>query len=258
VTPSITISSTVTPTPPIVPLASDNANNTPYSTANTFVNSQNGGSGLGAWTMTTSGPGGGVPVGASFINSTANLGFGNIDVSGRSWGLSAFQGNDGMIGNTIIASRDLTPITIPFTNEYVLTFSFCIGNLLPAGSYYSPRKMFEVYTNGGGSCMTPPCPYLIAQFTVDRTKFYLNGQECTTFNFNTNEICTFELRIPSNPASNNWTITVTKGSNFKTVTASGLYATPTGLKNIDFTVNEGGSAALDAFFFNDLKVYKKY
>ena len=257
-TPTPTQTPSITPTTPDTSLATDNANNTPYSTANTFVDGQNGGSGYGVWTMTTSGPGGGVPAGESFIQSAAAKGFGNIDINGRSWGLSAFRGNDGMIGNTIKASRDLSSLTIPATNEYALTFSFCIGNLLPAGSFYGPRKMIEIYTKEGGTCMTPPCPALLTRFYVDRTSFYLNGEECTTFNSNTDEICTFELRVPSN-LNGSWTTTVTKGSNSKSTSYTpGFYATVTGLKNIDFTVIEGGDAALDAFFFNDLKVYKKY
>ena len=71
--------------------ASDKASNSPYEPGNTWADGQNGGTGFGAWAL-TSGTNSGFFMGTSSSNG-AMPPSGNIDTAGESWGMFASGGD---------------------------------------------------------------------------------------------------------------------------------------------------------------------
>ncbi len=197
--------------------ASDQASNSPYEPGNTWVTAQNGGSGFGAWVLTS-----GTNSGFFMDTSSGNGAMppsGNIDTAGKSWGMSASN------GDTASAVR---PFTGPSGARQLAVLNDGNG---------APR--FEFYYLGGDS--------------VDSYKINING---TQFNLNlpftANGFSNITFTLG---ASNAWSLSITENGvagtmNYTSASFSALAASNIAQINL-FDVN-AGSATNNFAFFNSL------
>jgi len=219
--------------------ASDQASNSPYEPGNTWVTAQNGGSGFGAWVLTS-----GTNSGFFMDTSSGNGAMppsGNIDTAGKSWGMSASN------GDTASAVRPFTgpsgarqlavgqSISLAMDNGVIQTGGM-VGFALNDG-LGSPR--FEFYYLGGDS--------------VDSYKINING---TQFNLNlpftANGFSNITFTLG---ASNAWSLSITENGvagtmNYTSASFSALAASNIAQINL-FDVN-AGSATNNFAFFNSL------
>jgi hypothetical protein len=223
--------------------ASDQASNTPYEPGNTWVNSQNGGTGFGAWVL-SSGTNSGF-----FMDTSSNNGAtppsGNIDTAGESWGM--FAGN----GDTASAVRPFTlggpnaskqlavgqSISLAMDNGDIQTGGMVGFSLIDGVG--NPR--FEFYYLGGDS--------------VDSYKINING---TQFNLNLpftdNGFSNITFTLG---ASNTWALSITENgvpgtTTYSSASFSNLAASNMALINF-FDVNAGSSTS-DFAYFNDVSI----
>ncbi len=221
--------------------ASDQASNSPYEPGNTWVNAQNGGTGFGAWVL-TSGTNSGFFMGSSSGNG-ANPPSGNIDTGGTSWGMFASG------GDTASAVRPFTgpnngrqlavnqSISLAMDNGVVETGGM-VGFSLDDGL---GAARFEFYYLGGDS--------------VDSYKINING---TQFNLNlpftANGFSNITFTLG---ASNAWSLSLTENGVAGTMTYSSASFSNLAMSNIAqislFDFN-GGSAVNDFVYFNDLSI----
>ncbi|MEY2485831.1 MAG: hypothetical protein QOH39_1479 [Verrucomicrobiota bacterium] len=219
--------------------ASDQASNSPYEPGNTWVNGQNGGTGFGAWVL-TSGTNSGFLMGTSSSNG-AMPPSGNIDTAGKSWEMFASS------GDTASAVRQFTgpsgarqlavgqSISLAMDNGVIQTGGM-VGFSLNDGNG-NPR--FELYYLGGDS--------------VDSYKINING---TQFNLNLPFTAdgfsniTFTLG-----ASNAWSLSITENGVAGTMmysSASFSNLAASNIAQIDLFDVNAGSATNNFVFFNCL------
>jgi hypothetical protein len=223
--------------------ASDQASNSPYEPGNTWVNAQNGGSGFGAWTL-TSGTNSGF-----FMDTSSNNGApppsGNIDTAGKSWGMFASMGDTASAVRPFTlggpnASKQLAvgqSISLAMDNGVIQTGGM-VGFSLNDGMG-NPR--FEFYYLGGDS--------------VDSYKININGTQSNLnlpFTANGFSNITFTLG-----ASNTWSLSITENGvagtmHYSSASFSNLAASNMAQISL-FDVN-AGSASNNFAFFNSLLI----
>jgi len=221
--------------------ASDQASNTRYEPGNTWGNAQNGGTGFGAWAL-TNGTNSGFFMGTSSSNG-AMPPSGNIDTAGKSWGMSASN------GDTASAVRPFTgpsmarqlavgqSISLAMDNGVIQTGGM-VGFALNDG-LGSPR--FEFYYLGGDS--------------VDSYKINING---TQFNLNlpftANGFSNITFTLG---ASNTWSLSITENGVAGTTTYSSASFSNLASSNMAqinlFDVNAGSNSSEFAYF-NSLSI----
>jgi hypothetical protein len=223
--------------------ASDKASNSPYAPGNTWVNTQNGGTGFGGWVL-TSGTSSGFLIGSSSGNGGSPPS-GNIDTAGVSWGMFA--------SNADTASA-IRPFSLggPNASKQLAvgqSISLAMDNgLVQAGGQVGfslndgmSNARFQFYYLGGDS--------------VDSYKINING---TQFNlglpFTANGFSNITFTLG---ASNTWSLSITENGVAGTMMFSSASFANLASSNIAqiqlFDIN-GGSAANNDVYFNSLTI----
>jgi hypothetical protein len=223
--------------------ASDKASNTPYEPGNTWVNSQNGGTGFGAWVL-TSGTNSGF-----FMDTSSNNGAmppsGNIDTAGKSWGMFANS------GDTASAVR---PFTGP-SNGRQLAVGQSISLAMDNGNIQTGGMVGFALNDGLGAARFEF--YYLGGDSVDSYKININGVQ-----FNLNPVIPFTANGFSNitftlGASNTWSLFITENGVAGTETYSSANFANLAASNIAqirfFDVNAGSGTSNDAYF-NSLSI----
>jgi PEP-CTERM motif len=183
--------------------AFDQANNSPYEPGNTWTNGQNGGTGFGAWVLTTTS--GVTSQNGFFMGSSSGNGngsSGNINTAGVSWGMYAnsgqtasavrpFTGGDLLVGQSVTLEMDNGFLTSGSSEGFGLQTS---GGANRLEFYFLGGTAGYTLADGSGTNVTS-IPFtsdgLAIKFTLTGINMYSlsvktnpNGTGGSTTNFN--------------------------------------------------------------------------
>ena len=221
--------------------SSDQASNAPYEPANAWSNGQNGGTGFGAWVL-TSGTNSGFFMDTS-SNNGANPPSGNIDTAAKSWGMFANS------GDTASAVRSFTTGGPNNSKQLAVGQSISLG--MDNGDIQTGGMVGFALQDGMGNIRFEL--YYVGGDSVDSYKINVNGTQfnlspAIPFTDNGFSNITFTLG-----ASSTWALSITENGagtqNYSSANFANLASTNIVQIRL-FNSNAGNGTSNDAYFNN--------